>query len=56
MGSLSSKNWGAKYFLCFRDVFINYALVKSAKDEKTKPAFSGFVGIENEFKYKPNKL
>ena len=35
MGSLSSKNWGAKYLLCVIDVFTKYAWVKRLKDKKS---------------------
>ena len=47
MTSLSSKNQGAKYFLCVADVFTKYACVKSLKEKRAKVVLNGFLGIVN---------
>ena len=56
MGSLYSKNLGAKYLLYVIDVFSQYTRVKLLKDKKYKTILNGFIVIVNEYKHKPNKL
>ena len=56
MGILSSKNRGVKYLLCLISVFIKYSWVKTLKNKKVKAVLTGFIGIVNESRHKPNKL
>ena len=56
MGSLSSKNQGAKYLLCAVNVFSKYAWVKPLKDKKVKTVLHGFIEIGNKSNRKPSKL
>ena len=56
MGSLSSKNWGAKCLSCVINVFTKYSCIKPLKDKKAKLDFYGFIEIVNESKCKRNKL
>ena len=55
MGSLSSKNRGAKYLLCIINVFTKYIRHNLLKDEKAEKALNDFIEIVNESKRKPNK-
>ena len=57
IGSLSSKNHGAKYLLFAVDLFIKYAWVKPLKDEKgNKTLLNGFIEIVKENNQKLSKL
>ena len=56
MGSLSSKNQGAKYLLCVVDVFSKYTSVKPLKDKKAKTVLHGFIEIVDKSNRKPSKL
>ena len=55
MGSLSSQNRVAKYFLCVTHVFTKYTQVKPFNCF-SNTVLNGFIEIVNESKRKPNKL
>ena len=48
MGSLYSKNLGAKNLLYVIDVFSQYTRLKLLKDKKYKTILNGFIGLVNE--------
>ena len=56
MESLSSKNRGAKYLFCVKDVFTKYAWVKPLKNKENKTVLYGLAEIVNECKHKSSKL
>ena len=56
MGSLTSFNFGIKYFLTYViDVFRKYVWVKPSKGKKVWPFPPGFIEIINQSKRQPNK-
>ena len=56
MQSLSRKNKGIKYLLCFIDLFSKYAFVISLKDKKGISIVNAFYKIIKQSNRKPNKI
>ena len=56
MQSLSRKNKGIKYLLCFIDLYIKYAFVIPLKDKTGISILNAFDKLIKQYNRKPNKI